>query len=366
MPKSPADPEVVVYFHDPVEVDPRTSWTGLAPSLRNARRVDIAGVVDPRVTDLFDFARPDAVVTVDGRPVVAIEQTQMNPSGHNIPQRFSFHLRAAELGVPSILYYPQASRRTFSDPNVRYVQVRVPLAQRRLSEIFGVPVLSSFWPTDPNSLLPDTRRAAHQEMADLVESFVVHGSPDSIRLPAVQRALQAMDRSVVDYESNYRVNQTVREYFPDGIASSRSTTGRAIDPPDGVRLVRTSELISRPPYAGLPRAALDILGRREFSLVYTGTANAKRTDSEHPWPGYLTLFDALYARESRGRTSAQRMFNLIYVLPNIPSKLFGERADRQTPPTATFIVDSFADAIVFDDGIRLGAPTRKRLADARK
>src|SRR4051812_21410019 len=119
----PLAPAVEIFHHDPVEVDPRTSWTGLTPLLLGAKRTGILSTSNPRVVDLFGYARPDAVVTVDGVPVVAIEQTAMNPSGHNIPQRFSCLVRAAELGVAGILYYPEYSRRTFSDPNVRYLQV---------------------------------------------------------------------------------------------------------------------------------------------------------------------------------------------------------------------------------------------------
>ena len=165
-------PNIVVYYHDPIEVDPRTGWTGLCPDLLNAKRIDISEVVDQRVTQLFEYARPDAVITVDGQPVVSIEQTQMNPSGHNIPQRFSFHVRAAELRVPSILYYPEYARRVFSDPNVRYLNIRVPLAQIRLSSIYRIPALTVFWPTDPNTKLPDTRQRAHRELADVVNLLI--------------------------------------------------------------------------------------------------------------------------------------------------------------------------------------------------
>src|SRR5258706_514371 len=94
--------EITVYYHDLVEVDPTTSWTGLSAHLSNASLVDIKTVNDSKVNDLFDYARPDAVITVDGEPLVSIEQTQMNPSGHNIPQRFSFQVRAAEFQVWAI------------------------------------------------------------------------------------------------------------------------------------------------------------------------------------------------------------------------------------------------------------------------
>jgi len=64
---------VVIYYHDPVEVDPSTSWTGLSPILKNASLVDIKTINNSNITKLFDYARPDAVVTIDDLPVVSID-----------------------------------------------------------------------------------------------------------------------------------------------------------------------------------------------------------------------------------------------------------------------------------------------------
>src|SRR5262245_62016261 len=108
-----------VWYHDPAEVDPQTSWTGLVPHLSGATYADITACSIPAVTDLFGYARPDAVIEVDGQPVLSIEQTMMNPSGHNLPQRFSCLLKAAEHGVAGVLYHPEYARRTYSDPNPR-------------------------------------------------------------------------------------------------------------------------------------------------------------------------------------------------------------------------------------------------------
>ncbi|MEI7631490.1 MAG: hypothetical protein WCJ73_10190, partial [Actinomycetes bacterium] len=66
---------VTVWFHDPTEVDPDSSWTGLVPALTDADYRDIKKCTIPAVTELFEYARPDAVVDVDGQPVVSIEQT---------------------------------------------------------------------------------------------------------------------------------------------------------------------------------------------------------------------------------------------------------------------------------------------------
>jgi hypothetical protein len=285
-----------------------------------------------------------------------------NPSGHNIPQRFSSQLRAAELGVPSILYYPEYARRTFSDPNVRYLQVRVPMAQLRVTRTFEVPTLSVFWPTNPRTKLPETGQAAHQEMANLVNSLVTGaGDPDAIQqLPEVTMALDRMAQVISRYASRYRPNGSVRRLCPEGFSSASVATGGSVDPPEKVQLLETTAFI-RSFVANSARAewsaAKDALRRRPLTLLLTGTANKDRTDSEHPWPGYLILIDVLYARSDGGRSPTDRAMNLVYRLP-VPVNTFLRRANEVEPPTATYIVDTFADLVWLNGGLVAGRPLR--------
>jgi len=305
---------------------------------------------------------PDVVVAVNGVPIVAIEQTQMNPSGHNIPQRFSFQVRAAEVGIPSILYYPEYARRTFSDPNVRYPQVRVPLAQKRLSRIFDTAALSVFWPTNPDNQLPDVRQNAHRSMANLVNALVSNAAnPEPVvNLPEIRAALAEMDRVIATYSGRYRRNGSVRKLVPQGFPSATASSGVSVDPPNAAHLFRTSKFIDELAHLKREPSWAEVesrLGTREFTLRLAATANKARNDSEHPWPGYLTLLDILYLRTDTGRTALERSANLAYRLP-IPMARFLSRANDSQPPTATHIVDTFADVIVLNDGVVAGKPIR--------
>jgi len=353
-------PQITIYYHDPVEVDPRTGWTGLSPILEEAQRIHIKDASSNEVTRLFDYAQPDAVITVDEHPVLSIEQTQMNPSGHNIPQRFSFHVRAAELGVPSILYYPEYSRRTFSDPNVRYLQVRVPLAQLRLTKIYSIPALSVFWPTDRTTKLPDMHRESHQAMSEIVTA-IVSNAPNSInltQLPVVTAALSRMESVITKYERDYDRNTSVRHLLPQGFPHARTSNGVSIDPPSAAKLLKTEDFLSSLDFSSAGSSWGEVrssMRSRPLTLLFTGTANAKGNDSEHPWPGYLTLLDTLYLRE--GKTTRERVANLVYRLP-VPLETFVSRAGQANPPTPTYIADTFCDMILLDGGAVAGRPMR--------
>jgi hypothetical protein len=355
---------VHVYFHDYTEVDPRISWTGLCSELAGATYVDITTCRVAAVTSLFDYARPDVVITVNNFPVLSLEQTVMNPSGHNIPQRFSSCVRAAELGVPSILYYPEYAKRKVSDPNPRYVNIRVPLAQTRMTETYQVPSLSVFWPTDPLTQQPTRGQAAQRQMADTAGALIANAGrrQQLVGLPEVQQALADMRAVSLKYASRYRDNASVRRHFSGGLRTDR-TTGLAIDPPDKGQLWRTQDyldaLARRLPNAHKDWQSIEQqLLAREYTLVWTGTANAQRTDSEHPWPGYLTLLDVLYTRRDGALFTHLRDHNLVYMLPDVSGAAFISRMNRNPEPTATNIVDTFSDLVVLPDAVAAGKPVR--------
>lgn len=99
------------------------------------------------------------------------------------------------------------------------------------------------------------------------------------------------------------------------------------------------------------------LRARTLTMVFPGTANAGKTDSEHPWPGYLTLLDILYLRMERGRSPNDRSINLIYELP-VSLPVFLSRINQKPPPKATYIVDTFADVILLKGGAIPGRTIR--------
>lgn len=192
---------IYVWYDAENEVNPATSWTGLCPALNNAIVRPVNSCHYPRVIALNEFDRNDAIISIDSEPILTIEQTLMNPSGHNIPQRFSKLIKSAEFSVPSILYCTEYARRSNSDPNPRYLNVRVPLAQFRVQELFNQLCLTVLWPTNPATLLASTRIQDHQNLADTVNEIVIAqmNGQDLFTLPTVQHNLSEMDRVIELY-----------------------------------------------------------------------------------------------------------------------------------------------------------------------
>ena len=120
--------------------------------------------------------------------------------------------------------------------------------------------------------------------------------------PAPRRVLaqHEMARVVKEYGGRYRKNSSLRAILPNGFGPCE-TTGLTVDPPGAAQVVLTRDFLATMTGTPGPDAEQKLkqhLRQRELTMIFTGTANAARNDSEHPWPGYLTLLDILYLRES--------------------------------------------------------------------
>jgi hypothetical protein len=190
--------------------------------------------------------------------------------------------------------------------------------------------------------------------------------------PLFLRAIKEMRDTISRYKgSSYKKNRTVRRFLPNGFQQTYAGEHKGknvfIDPPGGAIMFETSELISilESDYEVLPAwtMAKRILNRRKYSLVYKGTLSAGGLDSEHPYPGHLTMLDVLYCRKKGGKSHSDRDINVIYALPAKITSFIGRIASSMSSvnkkPTATYIVDTFADLLLLEGGVVFGKPHRE-------
>ena len=366
-------PLIELWYHDENEVDERHSWLkNSAYLVSNTIRKSYDNCSYSKVLSLIEYARPDFILTVDGEPLLSCEVTLMNPSGHNMPQRFSCLLRAAEMGVPALFYYPEYSRRSTSDPQPRYLNVRVPLAQLRLSEMFGVPSLSLFWPTDPSTLQPTKDITQHARLAKFVEYTL------QLYL-TTEKKLNVLDPEIIKIQDEmkaackpvtaYDTNESYRRYYPSGNAFTKQVLGvMAIDPPTSCSVENTEDLLDGiyssfgKRFSSLKKQKkVKMLLSRETTFVYQGTANKQKTGPEHPFPGYLTLLDILFLRSDYGQTIRDRVMNLAFRLPITVDAYTKNALNR---PTGLNILMEFSDFIILEDAVVLGGWMRNVAAGA--
>ena len=364
---------IELWYHDENEVDERHSWLKNSSFLiTNTMRKSYDNCSYSKVLALVEYARPDFILTVDGEPLLSVEVTRMNPSGHNLPQRFSCLLRAAEMGIPSLFYYPEYSRRSTSDANPRYLNVRTTLAQLRMSEIYNIPSLSMFWPTDPVTLMPTNNLLHHAKLANFVEYTLKEYMSSGRKLDSSDSEVMKIERDMRRASmpvTSYSENSSYRIFFPSGNEFTKSILGTvAIDPPNSCSIVSTEELLSgiysdlgKRFSASRNQKKVKMVLSRENTFIYQGTANKQKTGPEHPFPGYLTLLDVLYLRTDNGQTTRDRTMNLAFKLP-ISVASFVENAINR--PTGLNILMEFSDFIILEDAIVLGGWMRNVAAGA--
>lgn len=363
------DRVIEIWYDKPNETDVDFSWIGLSKELVNCNQEAIDFSPYPKVLALMEYARPDVVLSANGIPFLAIESTQMNPSGHNLPQRFSCLVRSAEVGVPSIFYYLERARRSKSDPNPRNVNIRVPLGQLMLSHLYDVPSMSVIWPTDPKTLQAQAGLDAHIELARVVDEAVVLAKKGDMlenSSKVVQEKFQDMHRLINQYHGNtYHKNPSYTSIFEIEKCITLDFCSKSLVPPESCSLIDTNQLLKHlyKEFAGKASVPenkkTSQLQSRALSLVYNGTANKKKDGPEHPYPGYLTLIDIIYART--GMTTRERRHNLVFKLP-IALSIFKDKAiDRQT---GLNILMEFSDLIILDDAVIVGGWLRNLSAGA--
>lgn len=361
--------KIEIWYHDPAEIDPAVSWVANSDYIKNNTSSNhYLYCPYSKVLALIEYTMPDFIITIDGNPILAAEVSRENPSGHNIPQRFACVVRAAELGVPNLMYFPVCSRRTSSDPNPRYLNVRVPIAQLRMSKIYNVPCLTMNWPVGPDNL-PSSDIRVHQPLADFVEHAIRIGIEGKLldNNDTFVKSVLADMRSLCmpRIASSYPENSSYRMAKPNGEQFSYALINMSVDPPPSCEVCETASFLrqqfSRANKRVPSSKKLEPIKARPYTFIYKGTANSSNTGPEHPYPGYLTLLDILYLRTPGGQTQHDRDMNLAFYLP-ITLNAFKENAINR--PVGLNILMEFADLILLDDALVLCGWMRNLAAGA--
>jgi len=322
---------------DGIELQPERSFVGLSRHLATVSRRPYRDA-PANIRALFDYQAPDCVISYRNSPVLSLEITDMNPSGHNIPQRFLCMLRAAELGVPGIMFCMRRGRRRISDGLQRNINPRFLMAQARLEEIFDSPNIAVFWPTTTQGL-PQRNQSAQEELAqvvdDLIDQHIEGQNPnESVRVQHIQNARQSVIQEIVNPAGGgggrlRTRNPSVNPCFPNGIPGS--VIGEyPIDPAreprrrgythSGVTMYRTETLLNRMQWLWYEHQHDDWTSTREglmerpYTMVFRARANGSFRTSEHPFPGMFAMYDILYSRLENGRDIDNRRFNMVYDL----------------------------------------------------
>lgn len=311
-----------IYHDSPVEA----SWfLGLDNRLESAelKKIHSRGSNPPSIDELVVYDRPDIILEVDGQPVLVLEKSREVPTGHNVGQRFPRLVRAAEMGVPVIKFFPFDAMKHGEYAGKCHLNARLLKAFDRMTEIHDVPVLAVNWPCDDDWELIDDG-SEDELLSDLVSDFIDEGFDEWC---------DAFDAQLVRNEKELDRRLAKRSQYDL--------------PPGSVEITDTSSVLREISHY-FDGASPNQLQSRPETVVYEigmSPANCRRED---PYTGTQFIYDYNWCRTGASPDEKER--NLILHFPKIERKTwYDKNPNDSTRKSQCWYLT--ANAFKFKDGL---------------
>ncbi len=274
------------------------------------------------IEPIIEYDRPDIILVKKTEPVLVIEKTREVPTGHNVGQRVARLVKAVELGIPTIKFFPFDAKKHGEYANVCNLNIRLLLAFERMWAIHGTPIAAINWPADGYGELIDDE-SEDIEMKRLLSQFVIDNfSPSSI----VFSELRTANKS--EYEKRLKIRPQYGE------------------PPPSVELVSTEGFLSK--FSSLFTVdSSTLLNSRKETLIYTIVMTEAKCKRQDPYTGTQFIYDYAYCRS--GPLPEQKHRNLVLYFPKITKSTWLQK-NPNNPRTKSCNWYLVATALVFSDG----------------
>jgi hypothetical protein len=254
------------------------------------RKLGRRGANPACVDALLAYDRPDIIVVVNGKPSLVVEKTREVPTGHNVGQRMARIVRAAELGVPVVAFFPFDARKHGRFSGVCNLNVRILEAFELMWQIHKSPVVAVNWPADAHGTL----------IGDGSEDF------------SMRQLIRALVEG--DFVSPWPLAEQFR-------LQNRSERARRVQirsayerSPKSVTTCATAEFIASEG-SRLSEHSKALLARRLETVVYTIGMLEESCRREDPYTGMQFIYDYTYCRS--GPKVDQKSRNLVLSFPRI-------------------------------------------------
>lgn len=271
------------------------------------------------IEQITEYDRPDIILVKDGVPLLVIEMTQEVPSGHNVGQRFARLVRAVELGIPTIYFFPFDAMKHGMHANICHMNIRLLAAARRMFELHGTPLLCVNWPSDQyGEVIVDG--SEDNEIKALLASYVGSGFDPSCS--GITRHLKSM-------QSEYRRRLHICPSY-----------GKF---PRSVQRLSTSDLSRIYGIQDMPSSFAD----RPFTYVYCMNMTPDKCKRQDPYTGTAFIYDYIACRN--GPSVNEKTNNLVLYFPNLTLETWMSK-NPNDPTTKSCNWYLTANLMVFKNG----------------
>lgn len=160
------------------------------------------------IEKITEYDKPDIILLRDGQPLLVIEITQEVPTGHNVGQRFARLVRAVELGIPTIYFFPFDAKKHGEYAGICNLNIRLLKAAKNMFSIHNTPLLCVNWITDSDGeIIVDGTE--NNQIKEILRSYVE--SDFDKNAPGIQKQLRIMDE---EYARRLRIRPSYAHVPP--------------------------------------------------------------------------------------------------------------------------------------------------------
>lgn len=305
-----------------------TMWFKSLSSLLHSAQIEIIGRrgTNPTAVEaLIEYDRPDIILLNDGCPVLVVEKTREVPTGHNVGQRVARLVRAIELGVPTIKFFPFDARKHGDYSSICNLNIRLLAAFEKMTAIHAAPIMAVNWPAD--------------KFGELIDD----GSEDS-RMRQIVHGYLKSQHNIDDTSIKNQIREMGAEY------QRRLTTFPKYGAPPGksVYFMATEDLLAKTHRSLNGAGSTARFKLKKKSLIYRMAMTPEKCRREDPYTGTQFIYDYLWCRAGKGRD--QKHTNLVLHFPNI-SRARWYVANPNDPGRKSCNWYLTASALWFQDGL---------------
>ena len=275
---------------------------------------------NPKIVDeITSYDKPDIIVIENNKPLLVIEMTQEVPTGHNVGQRFARLVKAIEMGIPAIYYFPFDAKKHGEYAGLCNLNIRLLKAAKKMLELHNTPLLCVNWITDKNGEII-TDGTENDRMKQLLKSYVDSGFDKNCKEFLVE--LNNMQR---EYDNRLRKRPSYSS-LPNSVTKEKTSS----------ILVQYNINDAKPSFIN-----------RMYTYVYKMDMSPAKCKRQDPYTGTAFIYDYLVCRN--GSDVSDKDNNLALWFPSITKDVwFKKNPNDLTTKSCNWYLT--ANILLFKDG----------------
>jgi len=279
------------------------------------------------IEDLIKYDRPDIILTKKGKALLVVEKMREVPTGHNVGQRMARIVRASELQIPCIYFFPYRARKHGKYTSICNVNARLFFAINKINEIHKSSTVAVNWPTDTNGeLIGDEKKDL--ELREIMSNLI--------------------DCS---FDKDNNIFNKLKEKNAKSYEEAVKTKPQYSKPPGSVKIVLTESILNQKiTKKELNNEDVKKLKKYKECCVYTIEMKKESCKRQDPYTGTQFIYEYSYCRV--GTKVENREKNLILNFPLLKKKYFlSQNTNNFNTKSSNWYL--IANAFLFEDGIHI-------------